>query len=155
MNIQLIVKNIGSYALGIVVFLAILALPVILIAGATAIGEIMLPWLWLLSMLTLGVCIIILGPLALFRFTRPWAGIGYFIASYVFGLTGWFLGLLLTWVLWGGFAVFIGLIFLGVGVVPVAMLATLFKGMWTDLGLLILLVVLTYGLRILGMNLGE
>ncbi len=109
----------------------------------------------LISLIALGICIVILGPLALLRFTRPWAGIGYFIASYVFGLTGWFMGLLLTWMLWGGFAVIIGLVFLGVGVIPIAMLATLFKGMWAELGLLILAVVLTYGLRVLGMHLAE
>lgn len=155
MNIQSFVKNIGTYALGIVALLAVIALPVILIAGGVWIGEKILPWLMLISLIALGICIVILGPLALLRFTRPWAGIGYFIASYVFGLTGWFMGLLLTWMLWGGVAVIIGLVFLGVGVIPIAMLATLFKGMWAELGLLILAVVLTYGLRVLGMHLAE
>ena len=155
MNIQSIVKNVGIYALGIVILLAVLALPVILIVGGVWVGAIILPWLMLLSVLSLGVCIVILGPLALFRVTRPWAGLGYFIASYVFGLTGWFMGLLFTWILWGGFAVFIGLAFFGVGVVPFAILATLFKGIWDGFGLLILSVVLTYGLRVLGQYLME
>lgn len=155
MSIQSNLKNIGTYALGIVALLAIIAIPAIMIAGGVWIGEKILPWLMLLSVVALGVCIVVLGPLALIRSTRLWAGIGYFFASYVFGLTGWFMGLLLTWMLWGGFAVFVGLVLLGVGVIPIAMLATLFKGMWAELGLLILSVVLTYGLRILGMQLSE
>lgn len=153
MNFQSIVKNIGLYALGIIIFLALLAIPVVLIVGGVWVASKILPWLILLSLLALVVCILILGPLALFRYTRPWAGIGYFIASYVFGLTGWFMGLLLTWMLWGGLAVFIGLVFLGVGVIPVAMLATLFKGMWVEFGLLVLSIVLTFGLRVLGLYL--
>ena len=60
------------------------------------------------------------------------------------------MGLLLTLDLWGGCAAVIGLFLLGIGVVPIAMLATLFNGMWIELGLLVLAVVLTFGLRILG-----
>jgi hypothetical protein len=43
--------------------------------------------------------------------------------------------------------VFLGLFLLGVGVVPIAKHATLFKGMWLQLGELVLLTVLTFGLR--------
>lgn len=147
---QSTVKTIGTYALGIVGFIAVLAIPGILIGGGIWIGERILPWLVFISFLTLAFCVVILGPLALIPATRPWAGLGYFIASYVFGLTGWFMGLLLTWILWGGFAVFVGLLILGCGVVPIAMLATFFKGMWAEFGILVLAVVLTFGSRILG-----
>lgn len=57
--------------------------------------------------------------------------------------------------LWGGIAVFIGLFLLGVGVVPIAMLATLFNGMWSTLGELFLLLILTFGSRFLGIYLVE
>jgi hypothetical protein len=66
-----------------------------------------------------------------------------------------FLGLLLTYVIWGGFAVFIGLFLAGVGVVPVAMLATLLKGLWGPFGILIGLTILTFGTRIFGLSLSE
>jgi membrane protein YdbS with pleckstrin-like domain len=87
--------------------------------------------------------------------TRPWAGLGFFISSYIFGLTGWFMGLLLTWAIWGGVVVIIGLLFMGIGVVPLGMLATLFNGMWLELGLLTFVLILTFGLRTLGMTLAE
>ena len=108
-----------------------------------------------LSVLALGFAIIVLTPLALISRTRHWAGLGFFISSYVFGLTGWFMGLLLTWTLWGSLAVLIGLFIFGIGVVPIAMLATLFDGMWAELGLLFMAVILTFGFRTLGMTLEE
>ena len=155
MSVKSVITNIGTYALGLVIMLAFIALPVLFIVGGVVVGEKVLPWLVLLSVLTLAFNIIILLPLALIPTTRPWAGLGFFISSFVFGLTGWFMGLLLTWMLWGGLAVIIGLFIMGVGVVPIAMLATLINGMWLELGLLVLAVVLTFGLRILGTVLTE
>ena len=139
--------------------LALFALLVLLIkgglAGSLIVGQKVLPWLLLASYLALVADLMVLLPLTFIRIVRPWVGLGFVISSYVFGLTGWFMGLLLTWALWGGHAVFIGLCFLGVGVVPMAMLATLFKGMWPELGMLILAVVLTFGIRLLGGVLAE
>jgi hypothetical protein len=99
--------------------------------------------------------VVILTPLAIIPPTRHFAGSGFFIFSYVFGATGWCMGLLLTWVLWGGTAVLVGLFVFGIGVVPIAMLASLLNGMWVELGLLFLAVVLAFGLRILGIHLVE
>lgn len=155
MSAKSIISNIGSYALGLVIMLVLVALPVLFIFGGIWVGEKILPWLILLSILAIGFNIVILLPLALIPPTRPWAGLGFFISSFIFGLTGWFMGLLLTWILWGGLAVIIGIFFMGIGVVPIAMLATLFNGMWLELGLLFLVVVLTFGLRILGITLVE
>ncbi|MCU0915057.1 MAG: hypothetical protein MUC88_10905, partial [Planctomycetes bacterium] len=147
------ISYVGMWLLGLFVTCALLALPVLFIAGGVVIAPRILPWLMLLSILTLAFNIGILLPLALIPPTRPWAGLGFYISSYVFGLTGWSMGLLLTWMLWGGAAVVIGLLMLGIGVVPIAMLATLCNGMWTELGLLLLFVVLTFGLRALGLAL--
>ncbi len=155
MSVRSAISQIGTYAFALVIMLALLSLPVLFILGAVWVAEKALPWLILLSVLTLAFNIVILLPLALIPPTRPWAGVGFFISSFVFGLTGWLMGLLLTWILWGVFAVLIGLFILGIGVVPIGMLATLFNGMWLELGLLFLAVVLTFGLRILGMTLAE
>jgi hypothetical protein len=148
-------STIGTYALGVVIVLALLVLPVLLLVGAERVGEKILPWLMLVCVLALAFNIVILVPLALIPPTRPWAGLGFFISSYLFGLTGWFMGLILTLQLWGVFAVVIGLFFLGIGVVPIAMLATLLNGMWVELALLVLAMVLTFGVRMLGAFLTE
>ena len=155
MNVRSTLSDIGTYALGLVIVLAILSLPVLLIVGGVVVGEKILPWLVLLSVFALGFDIIILVPLALIPPTRPWAGVGFFISSYVFGLTGWFMGLLLTWMLWGGTAVVIGIVMLGIGVVPIGLLATLFSGMWAEFGVLFLAVILTFGVRTVGTTLTE
>jgi len=73
----------------------------------------------------------------------------------VFGATLWMEGLLLTLAIWGVGAVFIGLFLAGVGVVPIAMLATLIKGMWGPLIELVLLTIMTFGSRIGAMSLAE
>lgn len=75
---------------------------------------------------------------------------GMVIASYVFGATLWIWGLLLTYTLWGGVALFIGLFLMGVGVVPIAMLATMFNGMWSEFGQLVFLLAMTVGARAFG-----
>jgi len=73
----------------------------------------------------------------------------------VFGLFLWVLGLIPTYHLWGGLAVFLGLFLFGVGVVPVAMLATLFKGMWLQFGELVFLTALVFGVRAYSMYVAQ
>ena len=155
MSVKSTVSSIAAYVLGLVLFLALASLPVLFIVGGVLVAEKILPWLMLLSFLALAFIILVLLPLTIARRTRSLAGLGFFISSYVFGLTGWFMGLLLTWTLWGGLAVIIGLFIFGIGVVPIAMLATLLNGMWLELTVLFVVVILTFGLRIAGMALAE
>lgn len=155
MSIKATVSNMGTHALRTVIIIGIFALLFIFIGGGVIVAGKILPWLMLLSTLILGINIFILLPLAVIPPTRPWAGHGFFLSSYIFGLTGWLMGLILTWGLWGGLAVVIGLFIVGIGVIPIGMLAALFSGMWIELGLLVLAVVLTFGLRIIGMRLSE
>ena len=137
----------GEGVLGIVMFVTMLLLPALFIVGALWLGEKVLPWLELFSMTALGICIFVLLPLATFRATRAVASSLFLWVSFVFGLTAWFFGLLLTYSLWGVIAVIIGLFILGIGVVPIGMLAALVNGMWPELGFLVLAVVLTFGCR--------
>jgi hypothetical protein len=155
MKMVSIVKSIGIGAFGIIIWGVIIVLGFLIIAGLVWIGDKILPWLMLLSIITLATCIFILTPLVLIRRIRPWIGAGYLVASYVFGLTGWVMGLILTWVLWGGLGTIIGLGLGGVGVVLTAILATLFKGMWTESGFLILSTILTFGFRFLFLQLAK
>lgn len=148
-------KDFGSYILGSCIFIAILAIPALFIIGGIRLGEILLPWLYLISWLVFFVNLLILLPLCIFKKTRPYAGIGFFFSSFIYGITLWFLGLLLTFALWGAIGVIIGLFIMGVGVVPMAILATLFNGLWGPFGFLIFLVILTFGVRILGTTLAE
>lgn len=141
------IKGAGAVVLGIGIFIGIALLIALFIHGGAWLGEKIYPWLVAISAFVIAIVVLLLLPLALFRKTRGFSGLGIIIASYVFGLTLWVWGLLLTYYLWGAIAVFIGLFLMGIGVVPIAMLATLFKGMWSTLGELVLLTVLTFGAR--------
>ncbi len=57
-------------------------------------------------------------------------------------------GLLFTLSIWGIPAVIIGIMLGGVGVVPIAMLATMIEGMWWPFFEMFILIIMTYGTRI-------
>ncbi len=144
------IKEVGLGLLVLFVFVGVILLIGLFLKGGVWLSAKVYPWLLLAFSLTLGITLFILIPLAFFQKTRKFSGNSMVISSYVFGLTLWVWGLLLTYTLWGGFAVFVGLFLLGVGVVPIAILATLIGGMWPTLGQLILLTVMTFGARFLG-----
>ena len=146
-------KNIGYFALGVGALILLAVLSALMIKGTVWVGEHVLQWLINLAWFTFALDLFILLPLGLFRKTGFVGGIGMSISSYVFGLTLWFFGLLLTYFIWGFWGVFIGLALYGVGVVPVAMLAVLIDGDFVTLGTLVLLTVFTFGTRALGIYL--
>jgi len=94
--------------------------------------------------------LIIALPLSFFRKTKRFSGTTIFYSSYVFGLQLWLSGLMLTLQIWGIWAALIGILLLGVGVVPIAMIATLLNGMWSEFFQLLLSIILVFGSRILG-----
>ena len=146
-------KTIGVFFLGFGFLVALVLVAVLFIEGGVWLSSKLYPWLVGIFGITLFITIFVLLPNAIYSSTPRFAGTGMVIASYVFGATLWVWSLLLTYVLWGTVALFVGLFMFGVGVVPVAMLATLFKAMWSALGELVLLTVLTFGVRIWGIYL--
>ena len=142
-------KSFGNLLLGLLIFVAILAIPALFIVGAEWLSEKLLPWFSMVSLIAFAILLFVLLPLTAIRRSREFAASAMLIVSYVFGATVWMEGLLLTMALWGTFAVVLGLFIAGVGVVPIAMLATLIKGMWARLAELVVLTVLTFGTRFL------
>jgi len=144
-------KSIGESIAGVLMLLALLAAAALLLAlflmGANWIGKQIMPWLWTISLVALAVVLAVLSPMSAFQRTRGPASVGLLISSYIFGVTVWFFGLLITVTVWGKIAAAIGLMMMGVGVVPIAMLAALLNAQWTVLGLLTGMLVLTFGIR--------
>jgi hypothetical protein len=62
---------------------------------------------------------------------------GFVIASHLFGLGMWMYGFLVTYDLWGGTGIFVGLLLGGIGGVPLAIIAAALKQMWTVVGELV------------------
>ena len=76
-----------------------------------------------ISWIGLLIVLVVLLPLACFRRTRFFAGHGISIFSWVLGLTTWLLGAVITFSTYGWWALIIGLLLFGIGVVPIAIFA--------------------------------
>ena len=139
-----LLKSIGGFILGVAIFIGVGIIAVFLIKGGIWLAAKVLPWLSIIMWFVFIFDVLFLLPLSFLKKRKVFSAIGFIISSYVYGLTLWFWGLLLTYVIWGGIAVFIGLFIAGVGVVPMAMIATAIDGQWAITGQLILLTVLTF-----------
>jgi hypothetical protein len=142
-------KTFAQGALAAVFFLAVLiVIPALFIVGAVKLSALLFPWLELVSIVLFALIVLIVVPLAFVPPCRGFAAHFLLVSSYVFGLTVWVEALLITKTLWGTVGVVVGLLFAGVGIVPVGMLASLFRGAWWQFGDLLLLTAVTYGLRV-------
>lgn len=146
-------KNAGSYILGVGGFILLLVFGAAILSGSVWLGEFALPTLISFSWIIFYINLLLFLPLALFRKTTSFATSAMFISSYVFGLTLWFLGLIFTYYIWGFLGILIGLGLFGVGVVFTGILSTLFAGEMASCIVLIVLLVVTYGLRVLAVYL--
>lgn len=89
-------------------------------------------------------------PLAVLRRLRRAIGAMIFVSSFLFGLNLWLLSAMVAFSFWGYFGLFIGLIWVGIGVVPVALLAAAFGGAWALVGAITANFAFVRGARILG-----
>jgi len=126
-----------------------------IINGSVWVGSQLYPLFLVISIITFGLVIFISLPLSIPKATRRFSSKTLVVSSYVFGITLWVKGLLLTYFLWGSLAVLIGLFAGGVGVIPMAMLATGFDGQWEHFIELVLLIIMTFATRIGGGLLAE
>jgi hypothetical protein len=140
-------KTVGYCLIGLAIIVGLAMLVVLMIRGGFWVSTKIYPWLVKISGITMLISILILLPAAIFKRSRGFAAVGLLIASYIMGITLWIWAFILTYMLWGVIALIIGLCFMGVGVVPIAMLATAFNKEWSILGQLILLLVITFGGR--------
>lgn len=110
-------------------------------------------WTLTIAEFAFGVYILVLALLSLFRKTRTISATGYVIASYTFGANLFLAGVITVLQLWGIAALVIGLLFAGVGVVPVAFLAAIFNRQWDAFWQLVLGLIFTWGTRAYGLHL--
>lgn len=106
-----------------------------------------------LGWIFLVIFIFVLVPLSFFKKTRLFSGVLMLFLSYIFGIHLWIFSAIVTYFLWGGVALLIGIFLLGVGVLPFAILASLFGEEWIFFGSLVFMTILTYGNRTLGVYL--
>ena len=86
-----------------------------------------------------------------FRRLRGWVGIILLYISYLTGFTCWVFSFITTYYTLGGIWLVIGLLFVGVGVFPMALFGTIRRGLWSNLLDLLLAIVLMVVPRLVGL----
>ena len=146
-------KQFGGCLVALLIVFGLGLIALLFLRGGVWLGGKVLPWLGPVAAATGAVIGFVLLPLSAWWRTRRFAARGMIQAASVLGMVLWIWALLLTYNLWGGGAVLIGLLLFGVGVVPMALLATSFAAMWSTLGQLLLLAALSFGTRRFGTRL--
>jgi hypothetical protein len=146
-------KTVGKSVLSIAVViggaLALLIVGLLFLKGAVWLSDKALPILLVVKDWLLLLCFLVLIPLAMFRSTRVLAANGMIAASIVFGLVLWMLSCVLVYDTFGIFGLVVGLVFMGIGVVPIAIFSTIVHGMWAPLVAIVIMIVATWGFRFL------
>ena len=145
-------QRIKAYGIGFVVLVVLFVLPLLYLYGVLWFSEKALPWLFLACLVTFAVCVFVLLPLSIFRRMRSWTGAALYLISFLFGAMLFAFSCLVTYELWGTMGLIVGLVIMGIGVVPIAFLSSLFHGEWALLGYVVLGAVITFGIRLLGMR---
>ena len=140
-------RGMGALALGIAGIVALFTVALLLLRGVAYVSEIVIPWLVDASGFAFWICLLIFLPLSFIRKTRVAAMWGFLLSSFVFGTCVWVYGFLVTYMTWGIVAVAIGLFVFGVGVVPIAIIASMVHGEWPTVLELVLMTVLTFATR--------
>jgi hypothetical protein len=148
-------KEMAGMAFGFLILVAVLSLPLVFVMGAAWASKNLLGPLVVIGWVLLAINIVILLPLSIFKQLRGFAGGGIYFSSFVFGLVAWLIGFILTYSIWGAWAVVVGILFLGGGVVPIALLATAINGYWDPFFTLLVVTILTFAARIIGMLIAE
>jgi len=115
-------KDVGGAAAGILLMLAVFAIPIMFLIGAAEFSVWVLDWIPSTIGIATLACVVFL-PLTIIPPTRGFAGNLYALASLVFGACLWLYALAVTYMEWGMLAVIIGVMVFGVGVVFTGTLA--------------------------------
>jgi len=113
------------------------------------------PHIWNFFVFTLFVNLTAVAPALFQRRYRRTAGKIMYVSSYVFGLECWLASLGICYVIGGWIMILVGILLFGVGVVPLAILGTLFTGRWVLMGKVIAILILAMWSRELGRYHGQ
>jgi len=144
---------------GCLVFIAIaiggLVLLIMFLRGTPWIAENFYPWTVLAAKIALYFVVPTCSVLAFFRKGRGLGGLGLCLSSYVIGFSLWVWSLIVAYSLAGVFWIIVGLLFAGLGVIPIAMVAAALKAQWSIAGQMLLGLVVVLALRAIGIFLVE
>lgn len=119
------------------------------IKGSEWLQKSILPLHGFLFFLLLIFTFLILIPLMVFKSIRPYSGILLYNLTYVYGGIAWFYSAHYCLIFLGKFWMIIGMLFLGIGVAPVAVIGSIIKGHWGFLIFICVQLIATFGCRFL------
>jgi len=147
-NIKEKIKGFGSSILGIIIFLGMCIVPFIFIFGALKVSEFLYPIISVLAGASIGLFLLIILPLSLFKsLHNHLAGLSL-ILSHIVGASVFMFSFLTIFYYLGWLAFF--LMFMFQIVSPIAAIGLFFKGQWGAGFSIILGLVFTYGMRFYG-----
>ena len=144
-------QQLGCFVIGIAVILLLGMVCLLFLKGGLWLSKTLYPVMYDLSIIAFAVSFLVLLPFSLFKKTRHISINGLIIASFVFGAFTWMCSFIVSYDLWGYTGLFIGIFIGGIGVVPIALLASLFNGQWFTLIHIALLLIITLGFRMLSL----
>lgn len=147
MSITARMKDIGSIVAGIAVLVGIMAIGIGLLTGAAEFSLWILKWTFPVFWIALLISVVLLAPLSLIPSARGFSAVGFMFAAIAFSTILWLWGMAYTYTVWGMLGVVVGLVLLGIGVVPVAMVAALIHGDWSTLGMFVVTGIVSIGFR--------
>lgn len=152
-NIKDKIKGFGSGILGILIFLGFCIIPFILIFGILKVSEFLYPIISVLAGASMGLFLLIILPLSLFKsLHKHLAGLSL-ILSYIVGASVFMFSFLTIFYYLGWIALFFMFMFQLVS--PIAAIGLFFKGEWGAGFSIILGLIFTYGMRFYGIWLSE
>ena len=147
------IEIVGYYIMAIAFLIGIIFILGLFIKGGVWVADLSLPIFRFISYTIFLVDIIIFLPLLAVKKFKRFSGSGLLISSYLFGITLWLWCLVLTFKLWGWLALVIGVVLCGIGVVPIALLAALFSGLFSTFCWIILYIIIVFATRVFGIHL--
>ena len=149
------VTGIGGCLLYLAFAFGGLVLVVLLFRGIGWIAENVYPLVVLAAAIAVFAIVPISLLLSIFRKSRGIGSIGLFISSYIIGLSLWVWSLIVAYSLAGTFWMVVGLVFGGIGVVPIAFVAALLSREWLIAGQVLIAAIIVYAIRAFSMFLAE
>lgn len=155
MSVAARIKEAGSVVLGLALLIGMMTIGVAFLTGTAVLSVWILKWTFPAFAIALVLSFTLLVPLSLIPPSRGFSAVGFMTVSFAFGAILWVWAMAYTYMVWGLFAVILGMMLFGVGVLPVAMFAALVHGDWGNLGLFAVSGVFTVGSRVLANWLAE
>ncbi len=146
-------NTVGCFIVAVAAIIGFFLIFSLFIRGGVWVADKVLPVLFVFSVGVFIFNVIICLPLAFFKRTKEFSGKALFLSSYLYGILLWLGCLVVTFKIWGWVGIVIGLILLGIGIVPIALVATILSGLWIVVFHIIVLGVIIWVTRSAGVTL--